>query len=127
MILERAIAQADAHDLQETLHMPLVQRLTISKISALVRGLQEGSADWAINRRTDLNEMKRQHDESEAAAMRKDALLDPQGVVTLPRADSTFNHVLLTGATGFLGPFLLRSLLDLPRPPVEPDLKCDWP
>ena len=30
----------------------------------------------------------------------------------MPRADGTFKHVLLTGATGFLGPFLLRSLLD---------------
>ena len=77
VILERAVVQADAHDLQETLHMPLLQRLTISEISALVRGLQDGSADWAINLRADLNEMKRERDESEAAAMRKDALLDP--------------------------------------------------
>ena len=50
VILERAVAQANAHELQETLHMPLLQRLTISEISALVRGLQDGSADWAINR-----------------------------------------------------------------------------
>jgi thioester reductase-like protein len=112
VILERAVVQADAHDLQETLHMPLLQRLTISEISALVRGLQDGSADWAINLHADLNEMKRERDDSEAAAMRKDALLDPQGVGTVPQADRIFNQVLLTGATGFLGPFLLRSLLD---------------
>jgi len=112
VILERAIGRAEAHDLQETLHMPLLQRLTISKISALIRGLQDGSADWATNLRADLNEMKRQHDESEAAAMRKDAILDPHGFAGVPLVESTFNHVLLTGATGFLGPFLLRSLLD---------------
>jgi thioester reductase-like protein len=112
VILERAVDQADAHELQETLHMPLLQRLTISEISALVRGFQGGSADWAINLHADLNEMKRERDESEAAAMRKDALLAPQDVGTVPRADCSFNHVLLTGATGFLGPFLLRSLLD---------------
>ena len=112
VILERAVVQADAHELQETLHMPLLQRLTISEISALVRGFQDGSVDWVISLRADLNEMKRERDESEAAAMRRDALLDPQGVGTVPRAGCTFNHVLLTGATGFLGPFLLRSLLD---------------
>jgi thioester reductase-like protein len=112
VILERAVAQADAHELQETLHMPLLQRLTISEISALVRGLQDGSADWAINLRVDLNEMKRERDDGEAAAMRKDALLDPQGADAVPPADHIFNQVLLTGATGFLGPFLLRSLLD---------------
>jgi thioester reductase-like protein len=112
IILERAVVQADAHDLQETLHMPLLQRLTISEISALVRGLQDGSTDWAINLHANLNEMKRERDESEAAAMRKDALLDSRGVGAVPQADRTFNQVLLTGATGFLGPFLLRSLLD---------------
>jgi len=111
VILERAVVQADAHDLQETLHMPLLQRLTISEISSLVRGFQEGSVDWAVSLRANLNEMKRERDESEAAAMRKDALLELQGVGTVPRAACTFNHVLLTGATGFLGPFLLRSLL----------------
>jgi thioester reductase-like protein len=113
VILERAAVQAGAHELlQETLHMPLLQRLTISKISALVRGFQDGSADWAVNLRADLDEMQRERDESEAAAMRKDALLEPLGADTVPRAGRTFGHVLLTGATGFLGPFLLRSLVD---------------
>jgi len=112
VILERAVVQTDAHDLQETLHIPLLQRLTISKISALFRGLQEGSANWAINLHAELNEMKQDLDESEAAAMRKDALLDPRCVGSVPPADFPFNHVLMTGATGFLGPFLLRSLLD---------------
>jgi len=112
VILERAAAETDAHDLRETLDIPLLQRLTISQISALVRGFREGSADWAINLRAELNEIKREQDESEAAAMRKDALLDLQRVGVVPRADRIFNHVLLTGATGFLGPFLLRSLLE---------------
>jgi thioester reductase-like protein len=112
VILERAVVQADAYELQETLHMPLIQRLTISEISALVRGLQDGSADWATNLRADLDEMKRERDESEAAAMREDALLDGRSFDAVPCADRIFNQVLLTGATGFLGPFLLRSLLD---------------
>lgn len=112
VILERAVVQADAHDLQETLHIPLLQRLTISEISALVRGFQDGAADWAVNLRTELNEMKREREESEAAAMSRDAVLDLPGVGIAPRADRTFDHVLLTGGTGFLGPFLLRSLLD---------------
>jgi thioester reductase-like protein len=112
VILERAVAQAGALDLQEALHIPTLQRLTVSEISALVRGFREGSADWAANLHAELDEIRRERDESEAAAMRKDALLDPQHIGFAPRADGTFNHVLLTGATGFLGPFLLRSLLD---------------
>jgi thioester reductase-like protein len=112
VILERAVIQTGDHDLQKELHIPLLQRLTVSEISALVRGFERGPDDWAINLRTKLDEVKREREESEAAAMRKDALLDAQGAGAVPRADGTFKHVLLTGATGFLGPYLLRSLLD---------------
>ncbi len=112
VILERAAAEAGAHDLQEALHIPVLQRLTVAEISALVRGFADGSADWAAGLHAKLDEVKRDLDESEAAAMRKDARLDPLGASAVPRADSTFTHVLLTGGTGFLGPFLLRSLLD---------------
>src|SRR6202034_392860 len=104
--------QADELDLQESLDMPLVQRLTMAEISALFRGLQDGSADWARNLRADLAEMRRERAESEAAAMRADAVLGQQHVAAVARAEGNFDQVLLTGATGFLGPFLLRSLLD---------------
>jgi thioester reductase-like protein len=112
VILERAVAQTSADDLQGALHIPVLQRLTVAEISALVRGFQEGHADWAISLHAKLDVVKRECDESEAAAMRKDARLDPLRASAVPRADGTFNHVLLTGGTGFLGPFLLRSLLD---------------
>jgi thioester reductase-like protein len=112
VILERAVVQTGAQNLREALHIPLLQRLTVSEISALVRGFQQGTADWATNLRAKLDEVKRERDESEAAAMRKDAQLELQDVGAAPPAGDTFNHVLLTGATGFLGPFLLRNLLD---------------
>lgn len=112
VILERAVAQTGADELKEALHIPILQRLTVSEISALVRGFQEGTADWATSLHAKLDEVKRERDETEAAAMRRDARLDPLRVSAVPRADVTFNHVLLTGGTGFLGPFLLRSLLD---------------
>jgi thioester reductase-like protein len=112
VILETAIVQADVLDLQEDLHMPIVQRLTVAEISALFRGLREGSADWASRLRADLTEMKREREESEAAAMRKDAVLAALDIAEVPQTKGHFGQVLLTGATGFLGPFLLRSLLD---------------
>jgi thioester reductase-like protein len=112
MILERSVVETGATDLLEALHIPLLQRLTVSEISALVRGFQEGSADWASNLHAELDGMKREREESEASAMREDARLDPRGVGALPPAERTFSQVLLTGATGFLGPYLLRSLLD---------------
>jgi thioester reductase-like protein len=112
VVLERALAQAGAGDLQEALHIPVLQRLTVSEISAVVRGFREGPADWAISLHAKLDEVKRERDESEAAAMRRDARLGPLHASAVPRADGRLSHVLLTGGTGFLGPFLLRSLLD---------------
>ena len=112
VIIEKAVAQVGPHDLQEALHIPVLQRLTVSEISALVGGYQEGSADWATRLHAKLDEVRRELDESEAVAMRKDARLDPLRASAVPAADSAFGQVLLTGGTGFLGPFLLRSLLD---------------
>ena len=112
VVIERAVAQAGAHDLQEALHIPILQRLTVAEISALVGGFEEGSADWANSLHAKLDEVQRELDESEAAAMRRDARLDPLHASAVPAADSAFNHVLLTGGTGFLGPFLIRSLLE---------------
>ena len=107
------MAQAGAHDLQEALHIPVLQRLTVSEISALVRGFSRTARPTGRSACTrSWMTLQREHDESEAAAMRKDARLDPLGADAVPRADGTFTHVLLTGGTGFLGPFLLRSLLD---------------
>jgi hypothetical protein len=42
--------------------MPLVQRLTVAEISALFRGLLDGSADWASKLRADLDEMQRERE-----------------------------------------------------------------
>ncbi|POM23162.1 Dimodular nonribosomal peptide synthase [Actinomadura rubteroloni] len=48
-----------------------------------------------------------------APDLEADAVLDPGvRVRTAPRPDGPSRHVLLTGATGFLGAFLLRELLD---------------
>ncbi len=112
VILERAAARTGAGELQEALHIPVLQRLTVREISELVRAFQEGSAGWATDLQAKLDAVKRESDESEAAAMRRDARLAPLGVSALPRAEGAFSHVLLTGGTGFLGPFLLRSLLE---------------
>jgi thioester reductase-like protein len=112
LILEQAAIQAGARELQEDLHIPLLQRLTVAKISALVSGFDEDSADWAVSLHAELEELKREREQSEAAAMRKDALLGPSSASAVPAADGAFGQVLLTGATGFLGPYLLQSLLD---------------
>ncbi len=71
VILERAVARTGADDLQEALHVPVLQRLTLSEISALVRGFRESPVDWVTSLHAKLDEVKRERDESEAAASGK--------------------------------------------------------
>jgi thioester reductase-like protein len=112
LILEQAAVQAGAQELQEDLHIPLLQRLTVAKISALVSGFGDDRDDWAVSLHAELEELKREREQSEAAAMRRDAVLEAPPAEVVPPAGAAFNQVLLTGATGFLGPYLLASLLE---------------
>ena len=43
--------------------------------------------------------------------MRSDAQLEPIKRVEVPASDESLTNILLTGPTGFFGPFLLSSLL----------------
>jgi thioester reductase-like protein len=110
--LERAADERDAPGLREVLDLPLLQCLTISQITALVRKLEEGDSGWLNGLRTAADELKRERDERHRTAMRQDARLGAMGIGALPPANRSFENVLLTGGTGFLGPFLLRDLLD---------------
>jgi thioester reductase-like protein len=110
--MERVVDERDAPGLREALDLPLLQRLTISQITAVVRKLEEGDAEWLDGLQTAADELKRERDESDSASMRQDAQLSVTGIDALPPANRSFENVLFTGGTGFLGPFLLRSLLD---------------
>ena len=111
VILERWLDQRAAHELRDAPDVPLLQRLTMSEISALVRRVRNGVGDWAVDLRTHLDALKRERAGRETADMLRDAQLKLPALSLPPRARAHFDRVLMTGGTGFLGPFMLRSLL----------------
>ena len=93
-------------DLLSDIDVRLLQRLRVSELLSLLDSLDKKSINAL---RSMLDKFQLQHDEMLREQMRSDARLE------LARIDvstsEAITNVLLTGPTGFFGPFLLQSLL----------------
>jgi len=110
--LERVAEERGAWALHDTLDASLLQRLTVSDLTALVNGLERDDSESVTALESALMRFKLEREEGDRVAMRRDSELGAIGVARLPATTGPMENVLLTGGSGFLGPFLLRSLLD---------------
>lgn len=98
--------------LRSLLGGPLLQDIAVAELTRLVSLL--GSGDHgAIDQLTRaLDELEAARTTRDAAAMRRDAQVDVRlPVKVVADCSVRLRNVLLTGSTGFLGPFLLTQLL----------------
>lgn len=107
--LERILHRHGGAALANAVDLPLLQCLTVAQFAQLLRQLDEGAPAEAIAAR--LHALRDNFDADINQRMRADAQLQATdlGAAALPTAP--LSDVLLTGATGFFGPFLLASLL----------------
>jgi thioester reductase-like protein len=89
----------------------LLQRLTIAEFFALVDQFEAATEEPIAALRFVLQRIQQEHATYERDCMRSDAELDVMRRVTSASPAPPVSHVLVTGATGFFGPFLLNSLL----------------
>jgi thioester reductase-like protein len=89
----------------------LLQRLTVAELFSLLNQLEEGSEEPIAALQFVLKQIKQENDEREADCMRQDAKLGAVNCANASENDEPLTSVLLTGPTGFFGPFLLSSLL----------------
>ena len=107
--LQGLLEQHGAGELAEEVNTRLLQRLTVAEFFGLMRQFREGSGQPLEALRRSLAEISAEYEVYEAAQMRADAALPlPELAPERPGAPT---DILLTGATGFLGPFLVGSLL----------------
>jgi thioester reductase-like protein len=107
--LQALLEEHGAGELAEEVNTRLIQRLTIAEFFGLVRQFGDGSGQPLQALRQALDQISAEYEAYETTQMRADARLP---LPALPPARSGVpNDILLTGATGFLGPFLLSSLL----------------
>ncbi|HYB37849.1 MAG TPA: thioester reductase domain-containing protein [Mycobacterium sp.] len=107
--LQALLEEHGAGELAEEVNTRLLQRLTVAEFFRLMRHFGEGSGQPLQALREQLDQISAEYDAYETTQMRADARLP---LPALPPARAGVpSEILLTGATGFLGPFLLSSLL----------------
>jgi len=106
--LELVLETHGATELKHSLDASLVQRLTLAQLSRVLAALSTGAIDEC---QVELERLRAGWDAGIQAQMRADAQLARAESVTVADAPSIARSTLLTGATGFVGPFLLAALL----------------
>ncbi|TAM68066.1 thioester reductase domain-containing protein [Mycobacterium sp.] len=107
--LQTLLEEHGAGELAEEVNTRLLQRLTVAEFFGLIRQFGQGSGQPLDALRRALDQISTEYEAYEAAQMRADAALPlPEPAPARPGAPT---DILLTGATGFLGPFLVASLL----------------
>lgn len=107
--LQALLEEHGAGELAEEVNTRLLQRLTVSEFFGLIRQFGEESGQPLDALRLALDQISAEYEANEAAQMRADAALPLPELAPARPGEPT--DLLLTGATGFLGPFLVSSLL----------------
>jgi len=108
----KGLIEAHGHaDLVEAVDARLLQRLTIAEFFSLLDRFDDAPDRSVATLLRVLGRVQREHERHERACMRSDAKLEPFADVGIRRDEGPVTDVLLTGATGFFGPFLLSGLL----------------
>jgi thioester reductase-like protein len=107
--LQRLLEEHGAGELAEEADTRLLLRLTVAEFFGLVRQFGDGPAAPLDAVRQVLAQISAEYQAYETTQMRADARLPLPALP--PAGPGVPSDILLTGATGFLGPFLLASLL----------------
>ena len=111
--LKKQLETRGDHDLSQAVDLRVIQKIAICELFALLDQVSAATPHAALRFKRALSDLGHEHRVAEAAMMRHDTRLGFD-VAALPR-DASVGHgagkVLLTGGTGFFGPFLLTSLL----------------
>ncbi|HEX6852011.1 MAG TPA: thioester reductase domain-containing protein [Candidatus Polarisedimenticolaceae bacterium] len=100
-----------AGELVRHVDVKLLQRLTIQEFFALIDQFERSSASPVAALRYVLLKVQQEHEEYERECMRSDAALERLPRLEIAERDAPVTDLLMTGVTGFFGPFLLENLL----------------
>jgi thioester reductase-like protein len=109
--IKKLLVEHGAGALVDEFDVRLLQRMTIAEFFALVDRFEKADDEPIAALSEAVRRMKREHASYEHACMRADAELAIVSALDPAARSEPIEHVLLTGATGFFGPFLLNSLL----------------
>ena len=111
--LKELLKDKGAELLARQVDIGLVLRVSIADLFALTGQLESAPEEAILHLRSFLSAFREEQSALEMQMMRKDTrlLFDPPAPAPVPRVPSP-RQILLTGGTGFIGPFLMKSLLE---------------
>src|SRR6202142_4293897 len=98
----------------------VIQRVSVAELFRLAEQLERAPEEALVPLRVSLAAFREKQRAAEELTMRNDRKLifEPPAPALLPETP-ILNHVLLTGGTGFIGPFLVKSLLEQTRAKIH--------
>jgi thioester reductase-like protein len=126
--VERHLEAVGAEDLARGVDLRWLQRISASELFALLSDVITAVPSGRLRFRRALTGLREEQLELERRMMLDDTRLElPAVLVERPDPDPTVGGgaALLTGGTGFFGPFLLRSLLEQREGPIYVLVRAD--
>jgi len=111
--LKELLKDKGADMLARQVDIGVIQRVSVADLFQLAEQLERAPEEALLMLRHSLAAFREEQSEAEKQMMSSDRKLvfEPPVPVSLPEIP-VLNHVLLTGGTGFIGPFLMKSLLE---------------
>lgn len=108
--IKALLEENGAGDIVSEVDVRLLQRLTVAEFFSMLDQFEKTPGKFLLPLRLLLKRIQHEQEIYERECMRSDAELK-LGHVKITPSQEPMANVLLTGATGFFGPFLLNSLL----------------
>jgi thioester reductase-like protein len=111
--LKELLKDKGAELLARQVDIGLVQRVSVAQLFGLAEQLESAPEEALLHLRTFLAAFREEQNALEMKMMREDTklLFEPPAPLPVPKIPSP-RQILLTGGTGFIGPFLMKSLLE---------------
>jgi thioester reductase-like protein len=111
--LKELLKDKGAEMLARQVDIGVIQRVSVADLFLLASQLESAPEEALVQLRQALTAFREEQSASEKQMMSDDSkLLFAPPVPELLPETPVMNHVLLTGGTGFIGPFLMKSLLE---------------
>ncbi|HWZ80298.1 MAG TPA: thioester reductase domain-containing protein, partial [Candidatus Sulfotelmatobacter sp.] len=123
--LKELLKDKGAEMLARQVDIGVIQRVAVAELFGLAEKLKSAPQEALVHLRDSLAAFREEQRAAEEQMMSNDRKLIFEPPVPLPVPEiPMLNQVLLTGGTGFIGPFLMKSLLEQTRAKIYVLVRC---
>lgn len=110
--IKELLKEKGADALSKQIDLRLIQEISISELFNLVAQFESASAVAILRLKKMIDRLQKEHTEMEQKLMLSDVNLSFEPATPAYPVEHPATDVLLTGGTGFFGPFILKGLLE---------------